>query len=262
VWGTKARWQRIEPGPTKSRTWAAIVGYATLAICIASLAGWFGVLVRQTVRWENLRTRGVIAPADIMYTQSVDDGDNGSKYYVHAVVERCNCIVVVRVRTQDHNAAAPILVRYDPRDTSNAVPLIDRPPNHLAAGVVAFIATVVPCAALAGWWLRRRRRCRNLFRRSAEQRPVTFSAWKRSLGNTHHFLVLYEAGASERDEPICCVPVPAMYLRRLRADDELLLYGCGARPAVALRHGRRAILPCGPAKPGRWEQALRDDERR
>jgi hypothetical protein len=260
MWDTEASWIRVEPGPTQARRWAAVAMYGALAICIASLLGWFGVLVRQTVRWENLRTRGVTASAYVMHTQTIDDG--GVKYYVDASVEECGCMVTVRVNSAAYDSAAPILIRYDPRDHSNAVPVVNRPHSSLAIGLAAFVAVLAVLAVLAAWPLYTRRRCKAVVRKSGEPRPVMFLVWRRFLGNAHHFLVLYDTNASGRSEPLCCVPVPFMSLRRLRADDVLSLYGDGSRPAVLLRRARRIILPCGPAKPGRWEHELRTNERR
>src|SRR5262249_52199918 len=217
----------------------------------------------EATRWEHLRSRGLTATATVENAQFRENSDGEHGYYLDTRVAACDCVLSVRVtKILGHPFGSPIPIRYDPRDHSNAVPLVDRPPSHLTIGLAAFLAVLAPCMALAGWWFHRQRRCRVLFRRSAEERPVTFRTWKRSLGNTHHhFFVLYDASGSERGVPICCVPVPSMYLRRLRADDVLFLSGDGGRPSVALRHGRRAILPCSPAKPARWEQELRNNER-
>jgi hypothetical protein len=262
VWGTKASWQRIEPGPTRARRWAAVVTYGFVAICIATLLGWFFSLLGEATRWEHLRSRGLSTTATVQNAQFRENSDGEHGYYLDARAATCDCVVSVRVTTiEDHPYGSLIPIRYDPLDYSNAVPLVDRPPSHLTIGFVVFFAVFAPCVALAGWWLLRRHRCKTLFRRSTDQRPVTFQAWKRSLGNTHYFLVLHDAGAPERGEPICCVPVPSSCLRRLRADDVLFLIGHGGQPSVALRRERRVILSCGPAKPGHWEQALRDNER-
>jgi hypothetical protein len=224
------------------------------------MLGWFVALAGQTIRWQNLRSRGVTATATVVDSEFRTGSDGG--YYLDALVSTCGCRMSVKVTMiADHPWGSLIPVRYDPRDHSNAVPLVDRPPSHLAIGFAAFIAVFTPCAVLAGWWLRMRRRCKTFVRRSPEVRPVTFEAWKRSLGNTHYFLVLYDSGASRHGDPICCVPVPWTCLRRLRSDDVLWLYGHGGQPSVVLRRARRIILPCGPAKPGRWEQAKRVYER-
>jgi hypothetical protein len=256
---SRASWERIEPGPTKVRTWAAIALYASVTICIVILLGWLGVLVRQVIRWENLRSRGVNSPAHVLYTQTVDGGDNGDRYYLHALVDACDCVLVVRVTSTAFDGARPTSVRFDPRDHSNAVPLVYRPASTLGIGVAAGVGALALTTALAGSWFHTRRRWKKkLDRSSGESRPVRFQAWKRSLeGSTHYFLLLFDPGASPGADPICCVPVLQLSLRRLRADDVLTLYGHGGQDAVALRREGNVILPSGPVKPGRWEQSLR-----
>jgi hypothetical protein len=221
-------------------------------------AVWLGVLVRQTVRWENLRTRGVTAPAYILYTQTVGNDNDGYKYYVHADVGGCDCVVVVRVTSPDLDSTTPILVRYDPRDHSNAVPMRDRPASTLGIGIAICAGVFVIGLLMTGMRLRMRRRCKSLVQHSAEKRSVTFRAWRRRFGdNKEYYLLVYEAETRDHGEPICCMPITWLTLRRLRAEDVLLLYSGGSNGAAALRREGTIILPSGPVKPGRWEQSLR-----
>jgi hypothetical protein len=261
--GISASWTRVEVGPSKVRTSGVVVLYATVALCIAILAGWCGVLARQTVRWENLRSRGLTTTAFVEYSYLEDIGSGNHAHYLSARVLACDCTFNVRVATVDpHPPGSLMPIRYDPRDHSNVVPLVDRTASALGIGIVTFFGVLAAGAALAGSWFRMRHRCKTVVRRYEEKRPVVFDAWKRSFGgNTHYFLVLYAARASERSEPICCVPVLSLSLRRLRDDDVLLLYGHGSQDSVALSREGTVILPCGPAKPGSWEQSLRGEKR-
>ena len=257
--GGRAAWARVDPGPTKSRKWGARAVYALWAACTIAMIVWGGVLVRGVVRWENLRSRGENATADVVYTWYTGNDSDGHRYYLYTHAAACYCDLVVRVtELDDHFSGTVIPVRFDPRDHSNVVPLVDRPGDWLGVGIAFYLALLITAAVLATRWLRTRRRCKAVVHSDAHATPVKFRAWQRTFGNsTVNYLVLYDAATRAWDEPLCCVPVFSMSLRKLVASDVLMFYGNGARGAAALRRERDVILPSGPVKAGRWEHSRR-----
>src|SRR5262249_29598251 len=148
--------------------------------------------------------------------------------------------------------------RFDPRDHSNVVPRVDRPADWLGVTIVVYIAISITAAVLAAMWFRSRRQRKSVVHSGAQPTAVKFRTWQRTFGNsTVNYLVLYDATTPAWDEPLCCVPVFSMSLRKLAAFDILMLYGNGMHGSAALRRERKIILPSGPVKAGRWEQALR-----
>jgi hypothetical protein len=257
--GSRASWARVDPGPTRARTWGAVAVYAVWAACIAGMIGWGAVLVRGVARWENLRSRGENAAASVVQTWYTGNENDGYRYYAETYVDACACTLVVRVNNPDaHQSGSFIPVRFDPKDHSNVVPRVDRPADWLGVGIAVFIATSITAAALATMWLRTRRRCKAVVHSAEQATAVKFRAWRRTFGNgTVNYLVLYDAATPAWDEPLCCLPVLSMSLRKLAAFDVLMLYGNGMHGAAALRRENKIILPSGPVKAGRWEQSLR-----
>jgi hypothetical protein len=211
--------------------------------------------VRDSVRWENLRSRGRTAWGTVVASETQSDGDSGSLLYVFATVDECTCTLKVRVTTlEDHPDFSVIPVRYDPHDLSNAVPLVDRPTNDLPASIVGLALTV---AVITPIWIKawRRRRSRGLLTALGSKRPVTFQAWRRQVGDSaQHYLVLFDAGSSASKEPLCCVPVTKRSIQRLDSGDVLQLYGNGVVGDAALRREGAVVLPTGDVKAGSWEQ--------
>jgi hypothetical protein len=247
-------WLRIEPGSTSSAKWyrAGIVFVAVLGVSV--MFGWLCVILRDTVRWEHLRSRGRDATGVIFDSKTVDNGDDGSTYYVYASVAVCDCSVKLRVADDSLPIGATIPVRYDPSDHSNAVALVDRPSDDLTGAIAVFIAVsaVIAIVGLVFW--QRHRRGRALFDSTVERRSVKFEAWRRQLGdNTKYYLVLYDASSADRSEPICCVPVCRRSIQRLQRDDVLQLYGAPERGTVVLRREGTVVFPTGSPKPGSWE---------
>jgi hypothetical protein len=250
-------WNRVEPGRTRRRAWAIAGETLVVLVVVGAMGGWLFGLVRETVRWENLRSRGVTAQALIVDTTIVDEGD-GYNYYLKTDVAECHCFVTVRVTSiDDHEWWTSIPIRFDPRDHSNAVPLVDRPGDNLAVGIVFFVITLAALATTEALIVRRRLRCRALLRHAADERSVKFRVWRRQGGKS--YLVLYDAGTSDWDTPICCVPVSRRSVRRLRAHDVLRLYSSPDLASVALRKEGTVILPTGTVKAGRWEQSRRTE---
>jgi hypothetical protein len=224
-------------------------------VVIAVMIGWLFMIVRDAVRSQNLHSRGRNVSGVVVDTRTVDDGDDGSRYYAYASVDDCGCILKVRLADDSYIDGSSIPIRYDPNDHSNAVPLVDRPANdHLASVVLFIIAGVVLGAIqLRAWW--RRRRCRALLAAQLEQRSMRFEAWRRQYGDTtKYYLVLYDASCSNANEPFCCVPVTRRSIQRLRDGDVLQLYGAPEHGVVALRAEGTVVLPTADPKPGAWER--------
>jgi hypothetical protein len=254
-------WTPVEPG---SRVVAGLqrAGLILLALAvIATFGGWLFTIVRDSVRWENLRSRGQTAWGTVVDSETDSNGDSGSLLYVFANVEECSCTLKVRVTTLDgHPDFSVIPLRYDPQDLSNAVPLVDRPTDDLLASMVGFAITI---AVIAPIWIkvwRRRKRSRRLLTAQVTTRAVTFQAWRRNFGDSsQHYLVLFDAGSSPSKEPLCCVPVTRRSIRRLGCDGILQLYGDGIVGDVALRCEGTVVVPSGDVKAGTWEERERRD---
>jgi hypothetical protein len=135
-------WLQIEPGSTSSAKWYR-AGIVLVALIAASVwIGWLFVVVRDTVRWENLRSRGRDATGFIVDTKTVDNGDSGTTHYVYASVDDCDCTVKLRVADDSLAIGATIPVRYDPRDHSNAVALVDGANGELVPAIGSFHSEV------------------------------------------------------------------------------------------------------------------------
>jgi hypothetical protein len=228
---------------------------------VAVMVGWGGGMLSGFVRWEHLRSRGVNTIGIVEETNTVNGGDNPDSYYLRVSLDGCDCNLVVRVTTLvDHPVSSKMPVRYDPQDHSNAVALVDRPADWLWLGITCYIATLITAAVLAATRLRAYRRRKSFLHTCAERTSVKFRVWGRTFGNSAiRYLVVYDAATSGWDEPICCVPVLSYRLRKLRADDQLILYGNGEHDGAVLRREQTIIVPSGPVMPGRWEQSLRSE---
>jgi hypothetical protein len=190
----------------------------------------------------------------------VDDDDGGSNFYVYASVEECSCSFALHVTTlASHPDGSTIPIRYDPRDHTNAVPLVDRPDSNLAVSIIFFLITVVVVATIVCSSWRQRTRCRALLKTSGPSRQVQFRAWRRRLGdNKEYYLELHDAQAVDWNEPLCCVPVTRSSIRRLQPNDGLNFYGdLGSASVGALRREGTVVLPTSDIKPGAWEHDLR-----
>ncbi len=222
---------------------------------LAFLVAWNGLIIRDVLRWENLRTRGQNASAVISDIET-DHGDDGTTYFIYGFVSECSCTVTVHVNGHvTYDYGEQIAVRYDPHDHSNAEAVADRAGLDLPLQVLACSLVTTTAMVLGIRELRRRRRARALIGSGAPKRSVQFQAWRWKLGDTtKHYLVLLDAGASDWSEPLGYVPVPRHCLRRVGPSDILQLYGHGdAKAPAVLRHEGTVIVPTGPIIPGRRE---------
>jgi hypothetical protein len=256
---TAPDWSPVEPGPS-GRVWSSL-GVVLITMTVVLLAGgWLFAIVRDTVRWENLRSRGRTASAMILGSDTVDDGDGGSNFYVYVSVDQCSCMFKLGVTTLDsHPDGSTIPIRYDPRDRTNAVSLVDRPGSNLAVSIIFFLITAVVVATIACSSWRRRARCRALLATPPARRQVTFRSWQRRLGDTkQYYLELYDAQVANWSEPLCCVPVSRSSIRRLRPNDSLNFYGDPSNASIgALSRERTILLPTSDIQSGAWEHDLR-----
>src|SRR5262245_7452006 len=117
---TWARWTRLEAGPTAAARWSRFGSWLVRLVVVAFATLFLAATVYDVVRWENLRTRGRDARARVEDTETTSD--DGVRLY--GWVPALQDFVVVSVNHDGrHPIGSHIRVRYDPRDTSNAVAL-------------------------------------------------------------------------------------------------------------------------------------------
>ena len=249
----RPEWTRLEPRSREGNISDRAVSITLVTLLVAALVGWQVELIRDVVRWQNLRSRGQNASAVVVDVTGYNR-DNRDDYFVYTFISECSCTVKVKIKggaTYDDGEHIP--VRYDPHDHSNAEALADRAESGLPLAIPACALVSSTAVVLGIRELRRRRRARALIGSGAPKRSVQFQAWRWKLGDTtKHYLVLLDAGASDWSEPLGYVPVQRHCLRRLRPSDVLQLYGGeDAKAPAVLRHEGTVIVPTGPIIPGR-----------
>jgi hypothetical protein len=258
---TLPHWTPVEPGRTTSYKWGRagvwLLG-ALLAVVVAACAIDAAVAL---FRSQRLRMYGVVSEGTII---ARTDGDNWYRTDVVVHVNECSCTIPMTVtKPYKYQVGSVLGVRFDPRDPSNAQPLVDRPADNndlldlLALVAIGGVALLLGSSVLIRT-KRRRRRERAFMQRHAPMVAVRAEPWhRRSRWSARHYLVLFDA--ANANDALICVPVRRKNIACIQHDYVLSLYGSAerGRPAV-VAFDQKVIASSVAAKAGHWEQEQRD----